>query len=100
MKWLIIPLLLLSSITHASDYVGYIKDTNYFYAKGVLYQIAGDKAYKVENIDGELLTTNEWIPTKRNGYTDEYVREIKQIQREKQHVAKHANEFIKNNRGY
>lgn len=92
MKWLLIPLLLISSITHASDYVGYIKDTNYFYAKGVLYQIADDKAYKVELIDGEWLTTNEWIPTKRGGYTDEYVREIKQLQKEKQRVAKRVGE--------
>lgn len=36
--------------------------------------IVDDKAYKVVEIDGQMLVSNEWEPTTADGYTDEYVK--------------------------
>lgn len=59
-----------------------------------IYLIQGDKIYKVLDIGGELLVSNEWTPLYESGYTDEYIEKIK-----KDNV-RHANNFIKQNRGY
>ena len=63
-------------------------------AKGNVYQIHDNKAYKVIVVDGEYLTSNEWFPLDETGYTKEHVQMVKERQ------AKHANQFIKKNRGY
>lgn len=63
-------------------------------AKGNVYQIHDNKAYKVIVVDGEYLTSNEWFPLDETGYTKEHVQKVKERQ------AKHANQFIKQNRGY
>lgn len=63
-------------------------------AKGNVYQIHDNKAYKVIVVDGEYLTSNEWFPLDETGYTKEHVQMVKERQ------AKYANQFIKKNRGY
>ena len=63
-------------------------------AKGNVYQIHDNKAYKVIVVDGEYLTSNEWFPLDETGYTKEHVRKVKERQ------AKYANDYIKKNRGY
>lgn len=63
-------------------------------AKGNVYQIHDNKAYKVIVVDGEYLTSNEWFPLDETGYTKEHVQKVKERQ------ARHANSFIKKNRGY
>lgn len=67
---------------------------DYRTAKGNVYQIHDNKAYKVIVVDGEYLTSNEWFPLDETGYTKEHVQMVKERQ------AKHANQFIKKNRGY
>lgn len=51
--------------------------------------IVDDKAYQLVEIDGELLVSNEWEPTKIDGYTDEY------LQSEQYQVVKAANESLR-----
>ena len=63
-------------------------------AKGNVYQIHDNKAYKVVVVDGEYLTSNEWFPLDETGYTKEHVQKVKERQ------AKYVNDFIKKNRGY
>jgi len=36
--------------------------------------IVDDKAYKVVEIDGQMLVSNEWEPTTEQGFTDDYVK--------------------------
>jgi hypothetical protein len=67
---------------------------DYRTAKGNVYQIHDNKAYKVIVVDGEYLTSNEWFPLDETGYTKEHVQMVKERQ------AKYANQFIKKNRGY
>ena len=67
---------------------------DYRTAKGNVYQIHENKAYKVIVVDGEYLTSNEWFPLDETGYTKEHVQMVKERQ------AKYANQFIKKNRGY
>ena len=67
---------------------------DYRTAKGNVYQIHDNKAYKVIVVDGEYLTSNEWFPLDETGYTKEHVQKVKERQ------AKYANQFIKKNRGY
>lgn len=38
------------------------------------YVVSDDKAYKVVEIDGQMLVSNEWEPTTEQGFTDDYVR--------------------------
>ena len=47
--------------------------TEYTIYRGVFYQVTDDKVYKMENIDGVWMTTNEWIPLTKDGYIDGYV---------------------------
>ena len=54
----------------------------------VTYQVSDDKAYKMVEIDGEKLVSNEWQPVIEQGYTDEY------LQSEQYQTARHANQFI------
>lgn len=91
MRCLLLTLLLatsFSTITNAAD------APDYRVAKGNVYQIHDNKAYKVVVTDGEYLTSNEWFPLDETGYTKEHVQKVKERQ------AKYANRFIKNNRGY
>lgn len=67
---------------------------DYRTAKGNVYQIHDNKAYKVIVVDGEYLTSNEWFPLDETGYTKEHVQMVKERQ------AKLANDYIKKNRGY
>ena len=67
---------------------------DYRSAKGNVYQIHDNKAYKVIVVDGEYLTSNEWFPLDETGYTKEHVQKVKERQ------AKYANDFIRKNRGY
>ena len=67
---------------------------DYRTAKGNVYQIHDNKAYKVIVVGGEYLTSNEWFPLDETGYTKEHVQKVKERQ------AKYANDFIKKNRGY
>jgi len=55
--------------------------------------IVDDKAYQLVEIDGELLVSNEWEPTKSEGYTDEY------LQSEQYQTVKAANEKLKRIKG-
>ena len=67
---------------------------DYRTAKGNVYQIHDNKAYKVIVADGEYLTSNEWFPLDETGYTKEHVQKVKERQ------ARYANQYIKKNRGY
>ncbi len=67
---------------------------DYRLAKGNVYQIHDNKAYKVIVVDGEYLTSNEWFPLDETGYTKEHVQKVKERQ------ARYANDYIKKNRGY
>ena len=85
MKYVMLLLLsILSSQAIAFD----IPD--YRTAKGNLYQIHDNKAYKVVVVDGEYLTSNEWFPLDETGYTKEHVQMVKERQ------AKHAKKEFKN----
>ncbi len=55
----------------------------------VTYQAIDDKAYKMAEIDGENLVSNEWQPVSEQGYTDEY------LQSEQYKEVKAANEKLK-----
>lgn len=85
MKALILGLLFLCSYAQADFYS---------YANGELYLVTDTKAYKVEVVDGERYTTNHWFPLDQYGYTEEHVQKVKE------HQARHANRFIRENRGY
>lgn len=85
MKALILGLLFLCSYAQADFYS---------YANGELYLVTDTKAYKVEVVDGERYTTNQWFPLDQYGYTEEHVQKVKERQ------ARHANHFIRENRGY
>lgn len=85
MKALILGLLFLCSYAQADFYS---------YANGELYLVTDTKAYKVEVVDGERYTTNHWFPLDQYGYTEEHVQKVKERQ------ARHANQFIRENRGY
>lgn len=67
---------------------------DYRTARGNVYQIHDNKAYKVIVVDGVYLTSNEWFPLDETGYTKEHVQKVKERQ------VKYANQFIKKNRGY
>lgn len=54
--------------------------------------MSSGKAYKYTEVEGECLLSNEWSPVDSSGYTDEY-KATKEYQ-----VAKHANDYIRNNR--
>lgn len=56
------------------------------------YLISDDKVYKLVEIDGELLVSNEWTPLYESGYTEEYIQKVKD------ETVRHANDFLKNNR--
>ena len=55
--------------------------------------IVDDKAYRLVEIDGELLVSNEWEPTTVSGYTDEY------LQSDEYKTVKAANESLRRIRG-
>lgn len=55
--------------------------------------IVDDKAYKVVEIDGQMLVSNEWQPTTEQGYTDEY------LQSDEYKTVKAANESLRRIRG-
>ena len=78
----------------SSSQAANINSPDYRTAKGNVYQIYNNKAYKVIVVDGEYLTSNEWFPLDETGYTKEHVQMVKERQ------AKYANQFIKKNRGY
>ena len=90
MKYIMLLLMVTTTATQAAD----INSPDYRTAKGNVYQIHDNKAYKVIVVDGECLTSNEWFPLDETGYTKEHVQMVKERQ------AKHANDFIKKNRGY
>ena len=89
MKYLMLLLMITTTTAQAAYDV-----PDYSTAKGNVYQIHDNKAYKVIVVDGEYLTSNEWFPLDETGYTKEHVQMVKERQ------AKHANQFIKKNRGY
>lgn len=53
------------------------------------YVVSDDKAYKVVEIDGQMLVSNEWQPTTERGFTDEYVKS------EQYQTIKAANESLR-----
>ena len=89
MKYIMLLLLVVTTATQAAYDV-----PDYRTAKGNVYQIHDNKAYKVIVVDGEYLTSNEWFPLDETGYTKEHVQMVKERQ------ARRANQFIKKNRGY
>lgn len=92
---LLLAAVLLSTTTAQAAFdVPEVVTQDYRTAKGNVYQIHDNKAYKVIVVDGEYLTSNEWFPLDETGYTKEHVQKVKERQ------AKHANQFIKQNRGY
>lgn len=91
---LLLSTLLATTATQAAFDVPEVITQDYRTAKGNVYQIHDNKAYKVIVVDGEYLTSNEWFPLDETGYTKEHVQMVKERQ------AKHANDFIKKNRGY
>ena len=90
MKYIMLLLMVATTATQAAN----INSPDYRTAKGNVYQIHDNKAYKVITVDGEYLTSNEWFPLDETGYTKEHVQKVKERQ------AKHANDFIKKSRGY
>ena len=90
MKYIMLLLMVATTATQAAN----ISSPDYRTAKGNVYQIHDNKAYKVIVVDGEYLTSNEWFPLDETGYTKEHVQMVKERQ------AKHANQFIKQNRSY
>lgn len=81
---LLLLLLLLSPLSYAGDYV---------YIDNDMYQIHQDKTYKMQEVNGKLLTSNEYTPLQDKDYTDGYKvsKEFK--------VIKDANERLKKIRG-
>lgn len=82
---MVLTLLLLCSYAQADFYS---------YANGELYLVTDAKAYKVEVVDGKRYITNHWFPLDQHGYTEEHVQKVKERQ------ARHANQFIRENRQY
>lgn len=89
MKYIMLLLLVATTATQAAFDI-----PEYRTAKGNVYQIHDNKAYKVIVVDGEYLTSNEWFPLDETGYTKEHVQKVKERQ------ARYANDFVKKNRGY
>ena len=94
MKYVMLLLLSVLSTQAMAFDMPEVVTPDYRTAKGNVYQIHDNKAYKVITVDGEYLTSNEWFPLDETGYTKEHVQMVKERQ------AKHANQFIKKNRGY
>ena len=94
MKCVLLLLLSALSVQAVAHNVPEVSIPDYRTAKGNVYQIHDNKAYKVIVVGGEYLTSNEWFPLDETGYTKEHVQKVKERQ------AKHANDFIKKNRGY
>ena len=94
MKYIMLLLLSALSMQAIAYDVPKMVTPDYREAKGNVYQIHDNKAYKVIVADGEYLTSNEWFPLDETGYTKEHVQMVKERQ------AKYANQFIKKNRGY
>ena len=94
MKCVLLLLLSALSVQAVAYNVPEVSMPDYRTAKGNVYQIHDNKAYKVIVVDGEYLTSNEWFPLDETGYTKEHVQMVKERQ------AKYANDFIKKNRGY
>lgn len=38
--------------------------------RGIFYKISEGKAYKMENVNGFWMTTNEWFPLTKDGYVE------------------------------
>ena len=76
MKYIMLLLMVTTTATQAAD----INSTDYRTAKGNVYQIHDNKAYKVIVVDGECLTSNEWFPLDETGYTKEHVQMVKERQ--------------------
>lgn len=91
---LLLSTLLATTVTQAAFDIPEVVTPDYRTAKGNVYQIHDNKAYKVVVVDGEYLTSNEWFPLDETGYTKEHVQKVKERQ------ARHANQYIKQNRGY
>ena len=87
-------LMVATTATQAAVDLPEVVTPDYREAKGNIYQIHDNKAYKVIVVDGEYLTSNEWFPLDETGYTKEHVQKVKERQ------ARYANSFIKKNRGY
>ena len=94
MKYIMLLLMVTTTATQAAFDLPEVATPDYRTAKGNVYQIHDNKAYKVIVVDGEYLTSNEWFPLDETGYTKEHVQMVKERQ------AKYANQFIKKNRGY
>ena len=80
MKYIMLLLgtiLLSTTSTQAAFDVPEVVTQDYRIAKGNVYQIHDNKAYKVIVVDGEYLTSNEWFPLDETGYTKEHVRKVK-----------------------
>ena len=60
-----------------------------------VYMVTIDKSYKMVNVDGEWLLSNEWQPTTEDGYTDEYLEELEYNKSEKARIVKEANTKLK-----
>lgn len=60
-----------------------------------VYMVTKDKTYKMVNVDGEWLLSNEWQPNTEDGYTDEYLKEIEYNKSEKARIVKEANIKLK-----
>ena len=94
MKYIMLLLMVATTATKAAFDIPEVSAPDYRTAKGNVYQIHDNKAYKVIVVDGEYLTSNEWFPLDETGYTKEHVQKVKERQ------AKYANQYIKKNRGY
>lgn len=71
MKYII--LLSVLSVQAIAHNIPEVVTPDYRTAKGNVYQIHDNKAYKVIVVDGEHLTSNEWFPLDETGYTKEHV---------------------------
>ena len=60
-----------------------------------VYMVTKDKSYKMVNVDGEWLLSNEWQPNTKEGYTDEYLKELEYNKSEKARIIKEANIKLK-----
>lgn len=60
-----------------------------------VYMVTKDKTYKMVNVDGEWLLSNEWQPNTEDGYTDEYLKELEYSKSEKARIVKEANAKLK-----
>ena len=90
MKYIMLLLMVTTTATQAAFDIPEVVTQDYRTAKGSVYQIHDNKAYKVIVVDGEYLTSNEWFPLDETGYTKEHVQMVKERQ------AKHAKKEFKN----